>query len=268
MRGPDLKRPFHGVRSATASESVLELCRDYQVRMAPSAFYCHVTAAVIFGVPLPAHLEASRTLRVAVRAPHRAPSGKGIVGSVLSIPSSEVRHWRGLRVSSPAHTWCQLASVLSVPDLVAAGDHLIHWNRALTTTAELARAVSASAGQRGVQRLRVALPLLNDRSESRRESLLRLVLGSIDGVVANLKITTSGGFEYRGDLAIPERKVVIEYQSDYHAGTAQFRRDMTRRARLEADGWLVILVNADDLLDPRELLQRIGLAISRRPILA
>lgn len=266
MRGADLQKPFHGVRTASASLDVIELCRAYQACTAPSAFFCGVTAAMIFGVPLPSEFEMSKILRVGVAAPKRAPSGKGIVGSALNVAEGEVRHWRGLRVSSPAHTWCQLGRVLTVPDLVAAGDHLIHWNRALTTPVELAMAVTVATGRRGIRNLRTALPLLNTRAESRRESLLRLMISVIPGIVANLPIRTSGGFDYRADLAIPERKVVIEYQSNYHAETAQFRQDMTRRGRLEADGWLVILVNADDLLDPQELVQRIRTAISGRPI--
>lgn len=91
-----------------------------------------------------------------------------------------------------------------------------------------------------------------------------IVQDSIPGLAVNLPITTSGGYNYRADLAFPERKVVIEYQSEYHGDEAQRRKDMTRRARLEADGWYVMEVNADDLSDPAELLQRIRLVLAQR----
>lgn len=39
---------------------------------------------------------------------------------------------------------------------------------------------------------------------------------------------------------------------------------MTRRSRLEAKGWYVMELNADDLKDPDELLMRIRLVLARR----
>ena len=127
-------------------------------------------------------------------------------------------------------------------------------------------AVAHYPGRRGRRVLRTALGLLDAASESPQESRLRVVilLGGIPGVVANLPITTSGGFHYRGDLAFPERKVIVEYQSELHNSPEAFRADMTRISRLEADGWYVMLVNKDDLDDPAELLQRIRQVLATR----
>ncbi|MDZ4046071.1 MAG: DUF559 domain-containing protein [Rhodoglobus sp.] len=52
-------------------------------------------------------------------------------------------------------------------------------------------------------------------------------------------------------------RLIIEYQGDYHRTRAQWRKDMTRRSRLEARGWRVMEVGADDLRDPRELVARV-----------
>jgi very-short-patch-repair endonuclease len=71
---------------------------------------------------------------------------------------------------------------------------------------------------------------------------------------------------YRIDLAIPSRKVAIEYQGDYHRDPEQWRRDMTRVSRLESDSWFVIQVNADDLRDPAELVARIRNVLVTRPL--
>lgn len=62
--------------------------------------------------------------------------------------------------------------------------------------------------------------------------------------------------------------MIVEYQSDYHRDPERFRADMTRIARLQADGWFVMQVNADDLRDPVELVQRICRVLSRRPTFA
>lgn len=237
--------------------------------MPTHAFFCSVTAALLMGVPLPRHLEESPLLHVAVPAPRHPPETKGIIGHRLTVVGDHVRPWRGLRVSSPERTWCDLGTALSVPDLVAAGDHLIRRGFQLTTEQQLRDALERFPGRRGKARLLVAVELLNDRAESRKESHLRVIIvqSGIAGLSINFPITTSGGFNYRGDLAVPERKMIIEYQGEYHGDEAQRRKDMTRRARLEADGWYVMEVNANDLRDPGELVQRIRQVLAGRPYL-
>jgi very-short-patch-repair endonuclease len=205
---------------------------------------------------------------VAVPLPRRAPSGAGVRGRALTLREGDIRVRNGIRVSSPSRTWCDLGAELDLLDLVAAGDFLIHHREGLTTLRRLERAVVTYPGRRGRPRLLEALTLLDSRSESRQESHLRVILvrGSIPGLVTNLPITTSGGFRYRSDLAVPSRRAVIEYQSDYHGDMVQFRRDMTRRGRLEADRWLVVLVNIDDLRNPRELVTRIRTQLAQREL--
>jgi very-short-patch-repair endonuclease len=59
--------------------------------------------------------------------------------------------------------------------------------------------------------------------------------------------------------------VLIEYQGDYHRKVqGQWRKDMTRRSRLEAQDWVVIELNANDLRDPDELASRIRMILRRR----
>ena len=238
--------------------------------MPSHAFFCSVTAAIIMGVPLPRHLEQSGLLHVAVPAPCHPPESRGVIGHRLSVTGEYLREWRGLRISSPEQTWCQLGALLSVPDLVAAGDHLIRRDFQLTTQPKLRTAVHVFPGRRGKPAMRAAVELLHDRAESRKESHLRVMIvqDAIPGLDVNLWITTSGGYRYRADLAFPGHKVVIEYQSEYHGDEGQRRKDMTRRARLEADGWFVMEVNADDLRDPAELLQRIRRVLAMRPVVA
>jgi very-short-patch-repair endonuclease len=220
------------------------------------------------GVPLPWRLESRIVLDVAVPLPRRAPSGAGVRGRALTLREGDVRVRNGLRVSSPSRTWCDLGAELDLLDLVAAGDFLIHHRGGVTTRRHLERAVESHTGRRGRPRLLEALPLLDSRSESRQESHLRVILmrGGIPGLAINLPITTSGGFRYRVDLGIPSRRAVIEYQSDYHGDMVRFRRDMTRRGRLEADRWLVILVNIDDLRSPHELVKRIRGQLDQREL--
>lgn len=270
LRGPDIRHPYPGVNSTADAKGVVERCRALAVRMPPHAFFCSVTAAVIMGVPLPRPLELWGKLHVAVPFPHHPPEVKGVVGHRYRRTGKYTRVWNGLTVSEPELVWCELATELNLADLIAAGDHLIHWRLPATTLDRLASTINSYPGRRGKQAMRHALELLDDRAESRKESHLRVIMVQADftGLVSNFEITTRDGTEYRGDFAFPREKVIVEYQSEYHSGTEQFRRDMTRIAKLQADGWYVMQVNADDLRNPRELTDRIRHVLSQRAITA
>lgn len=268
LRGADLQRPFHGVRTAAVGElDLVQRARSYQAWMPEYAFFCAITAALLLGVPLPVHRERSVPLHVAVPSSRPALRSRGIIGYRVHVEAFEICEVDGLRTSSPERLWCELGALLSLTDLVAAGDYLIWRRRPLTSLAQLQCAVDDYRGRRGRCALRLALTLLSDRSDSRPESILRviLVLAGFHGLNANLCVQTRGGHRYFLDLSFPAHRVLIEYQGDYHRGVQQFRDDMTRRARLEADGWFVMLVNADDLKDQKELLQRIRRVLSDHP---
>ncbi|MHC5795031.1 endonuclease domain-containing protein [Lacisediminihabitans sp. FW035] len=267
MLGPDLAQPQRGVRiPAGSAPSVESLCRALRLRLPPSAFFSGITAAVVINLPLPSRSEASRRLEVSVPAPLRAPTGRGIRGRSVVVRECEIRVWHGIRISSPERVFCDLGADLDLPDLVAVGDFLIGRMLPLTSRDALAAAIASYPGRRGLPVLRAAHPMLSDRSESRKESHLRVIIltARLPGMVANLPITTSGGFEYRADLAFPRHRVLIEYQSDYHSDPDNFRADITHRARLEADGWFVMQVNANDLRDPDELVARIRTVLASR----
>lgn len=266
LRGPDIRHPYPGVNSRADAATIVDRCRAFAERMPPHAFFCSVTAAVIMRVPLPRELEMRGKLHVGVPFPRHPPEVAGIIGHRLRREGRHTRSWNGLRVSEPELLWCELSTELSLRDLVAAGDHLIHWRLPATTVEKLASTVDSYPGRRGKPAMRRALQLLDGRSESRRESHLRIVIveAGLAGLVVNFDIVTRDGTKYRADLAFPREKMLVEYQSDYHAGTEQFRRDMTRIAKLQADGWYVMQVNADDLLNPMELVARIRHVLSER----
>lgn len=245
---------------------MVELCRALQHKLPNHAYFCGITAAAIMGVPLPSRHERSTVVHVAVPPSHRAVSGRNIRGHTFCTTAEEVREWHGLRISTPERTWCQLGMPLTVAELVAAGDFLIHWRLPHTNEVALREAIDTSSNRRGIRSLQTAVELLDDRSESPRESHLRVIFvtGGLTGLAVNLPITTSGGFRYRADLAFPDQRVIVEYQSDFHRDPARYRADMTRISRLEADDWYVILVNSDDLGNPAELLRRVRLVLSRR----
>ena len=259
LRGRDLHRPFRGVRTDVAPDGVLARAHALTQRLPAEAFFCSTTAALLTGVPLPIHLAGEQHLHVAVPGPRRALRVAGAIGHSLYVPPAQVVESDGLRLSGPELLWLELGAVLPLGDLVAAGDHLVHWRHPVTSPPRLRLALAQTLQRRGRPLLREALPLLDAHAESPQESILRvlLVTSGITGLVSNHGVVTRDGSRYRIDLALPELRIAIEYQGDHHRERQQFRADMTRRSRLEADGWTVIEVNADDLRDPSELLARI-----------
>ncbi len=242
LRSADLDRPFHGVRSASPASGISAQAAALELRMPSTAFFCGVTAALILGIPLPRRHEQPLPLHVGMPSPGRANRAAGTVGHKFQISPEDIVDWGGLRVTSAARTWCDLAAVLDLEDLVAAGDYIIHYRMPLASRAELEDAVTRHPGRRGRRRLREALALLDDHAESPRESVVRVtvVLAGIPGLVANHPIRVAEGRILRGDLCFPAHRVIFEYQGDYHRSEpGRWRKDRTRVALLTAAGWRV-----------------------------
>jgi very-short-patch-repair endonuclease len=259
LRGGDLARPFHGIRWATRdSLDLADRCRAVAPNLPPGSFFSSATAAALMNVPLPYRHQRTEAIHIAVISPHRALEGRGGVGHKIQLMGDDSWTMGGLSLSAPARAWCELGVQLSIPELVAAGDWMIKPDAPLTSHVDLVDALRRYPDRRGKTKLRIAAGLLDGRAESPMESELRvvLVLAGITGLESNWPVRI-GNVNYRIDLAIPSRKVAIEYQGDYHRDPEQWRRDMTRGSRLASDSWFVIQINADDLRDPAELVTRI-----------
>lgn len=170
-------------------------------------------------------------------------------------------------MTSPARTWCDLAAVLDLGDLVAVGDYLVSRRLPLVTIAEIRGRLELMRSGRGIRLARRAVDLVRDASESRPESRLRVILavaGLPEPTINHTLVDTETGNHLRPDFLFADAKVILEYQGDYHRSMSQWRKDMTRRSRLEAQGWYVMEINADDLGDPVELVARIRSVLARR----
>ncbi|TFD54027.1 hypothetical protein E3T55_04910 [Cryobacterium frigoriphilum] len=177
LNGGDLARPLWGIRSGEPfGHTTAEFCRALGPRLSPDSFFSHQTAAQLLGVPLPARHERARPLHVSVAVPGRPMDARDVIGHLLSITADEIVLWRDLPITGPARTWLDLAAVLNLADLVAAGDYLLYWRHPLTTIAALTDALARYPSRRGLVMARRALPLLRDRAESRRESKLRVFI--------------------------------------------------------------------------------------------
>ena len=280
LAAPDLERAFHGVRRHAASAAtVRDVAEAYARRMPQRQVFTHATAAQLWGIPLPAHVERRPELHVSVPSGSARPAGRGVSGHVLNMDRVAIRVLSGVRLVDPASAWCQLGSILRVDDLVATADYLltgrepVGGSRALCSRGELDAALLRFRGCRGAASLARALGLARHGPLSRRETLLRLdlVRGGLPEPVPNLRVLDDGGaFLALVDLAYPRHRVGLEYQSDLHRPAEAYRRDVRRLERLVDAGWSMIQVTSDDvsvdgeMRDSAELRRRVARRLSER----
>ncbi|MGM1017606.1 MAG: hypothetical protein ACQEW8_08735 [Actinomycetota bacterium] len=151
-----------------------------------------------------------------------------------------------------------MAEHLDLTALVAMGDAVAR----LVGTDAIEEAVARHARPRRL--LRRALELLDPASESPKESELRVLLhaAGVPHLTANHVLAIEGRFVARIDLALPEHRIAIEYEGDHHRDRQQWQRDIRRRRRIEALGWIYLSVTQSDLAHPTAMLADIRSAIA------
>lgn len=266
LRADDLERRVYGVRGPRGSaDDLVQRCRLFAARLPDDVFFSHSTAARILGAPVPLGFERMLRIHASIPAPRRAPHAAGLIGHSREVFAGDVVELDGLRVSSPARMFCEMAGVLDVARLVAIADYLIRHDAPLCALGDLLERSRMRDRITRSKRIATAIGLADDRSESPPESYFRvlLTLAGIPPTAANHWVVTSSGRRYRIDLAWVPEKVALEYQGAHHLDPAQRRADMTRRTHLEADGWIVVELNADDLVDASTVVARVRAALAR-----
>jgi hypothetical protein len=267
LRARDLSRPFWGIRSARPDVTIIDRCESLVPRLPIGACYSHSTAALLFGAPLPTQVEVASGLHVTVPRGQRAMDAAGVVGHQLTLSSGDVGTVAGLPVTTPARTWCDLAPMLRMDELVAVGDFFLRRDAPLTSRTAIREAFNRHVGRQGMRTRRDALALLDDRSESPTESRLRVLL--VTAGIADLDVNVplyaaDGGFLARPDLRIRGTQVLLEYEGDHHrTDRNQWKRDIARVERLQANGWHVVRVTKDDLDSPEQFLRRLRRTLAR-----
>lgn len=156
------------------------------------------------------------------------------------IPESAIEVRRGVRLTSRSRTAFDLARL---------GDHLDgvlaveKFYRRGYTQRELAAEVESERGTWGVARARRVLDDAHPLSESPRETETRLFLrdAGFTAFVPQVELRDLG---YRLDLADARMKIAVEYDGAHHDDPMQQSKDRIRRNRLQAAGWIVIVLDA------------------------
>jgi very-short-patch-repair endonuclease len=176
-----------------------------------------------------------------------------------------------LTVSSPEFCFLQMASVLSLEELIKLGYELcgpysettdglpcVQCEKPLTSVARIKAYLAKSQSSHGSRKALRALGYILDGSASPMETNLAMLLclpnrfggyglsrpllnHRID-ITQRVKKTASGRY-YRCDLYWPEQKLAIEYDSDaFHTGPQRIADDSKRRNDLSALGITVVTV--------------------------
>lgn len=281
MRGRDLTAPFYGVRAphhlpTGRVENTIRACQDYSPLLLNHQFFSHTTAAVLWGCPLPSHHEAASPLHLSSIAPFRAVQRQGVVGHQIRRGGGAISRRFGLRIADPLTTFLGLASMLELDDLVAVADHLILLPtvpssggiRPYLELPRLQHGVATFRG-RGCRLAGAAAGLARLRTESRRETFLRLLLvraGLPEPEINPDLYSTAGRWLGRADLVFREWKVIAEYDGDQHrTDIRQYESDIDRTERFTGDGWLMVKVRDGGLTRcPLETVRRVEKALQSR----
>lgn len=245
----DLVRPFHGIRSAVPPRTVDERARSLAPRLRPDQAFSHVTAAAILGIPLPRRFEGTPRLHVTTIGVDQALRVRGAVGHRAHRGRVSATTSRGVRLTTPADTFVALSTMLTLDELIIAGDALVGW-LGWATHDQLIRAVGRRRGLRGVVKLRHALAEIRPGSRSPGETRARLALvrRGLPEPALNHDVIVDGRWIACVDLAYPAARVAIEYESDLHrTDPATFRKDLTRGEHLKDVDWWLVRATADDV---------------------
>jgi hypothetical protein len=172
----------------------------------------------------------------------------------------------GLRVSSPAQTFLDLAAVVGLVDLVVVGDSLVRETGISPDV--LVRAAQAWGGD-GARLARRAARLVRKGVDSPMETRLRMliVLAGLPAPEVNFIIRNPDGSpRMRFDLCYPGLRLVIEYDGRQHAeDDDQWGHDIDRREDLDRLGWRLVVVRSKGIyVDPEHTLHRTVTAMRER----
>ncbi|MFC4224788.1 endonuclease domain-containing protein [Lysinibacter cavernae] len=296
------RQPPNGRTAGTArsvEQTVELLASHYAPRLTPGQFFSHTTAAALWGIPLPKHAYTSRNettqkryqttsgpsagvpIHVSAGVPFRGPDTAGVVGHRLAEPLNSItrlaKDGLNLPVSAPTATWLQLFALdcgLTNDDLVAAADYLVRrpefpqHGRPFTSIEELTVATQAYRG-RGKRRAIAALAEIREGSDSRPESLLRLLLwrAGLPEPELNPVIAGANGIRIgRADLVYLPWKVIVEYDGDQHRrDTTQYEHDMTRLQDFHVSDWVVLRFRKTALFQtPQLVVHQVRAMLMRR----
>lgn len=258
---------FHKVHYDTYVDAAVVITPLVRARSAlhvgpPGAYICHISAAELWGLPVP--LDGHTHLSMTSRSDRLRRIG---IKSHLGQPGAAQTRVNGVPISTPEQTFIDLAAYrLPLVDLVAVGDAMLRAR--LATIDSLGAALSRWTGC-GTRLATRALALVREGVDSPMETRLRLllVLSGLPEPRTNLILRAEDGtWRMRFDLCYPQYKVLVEYDGRHHnEDMAQWEHDLYRREDLDRLDYRLVVVTSGGLFrEPERTLKRVRDALRDR----
>lgn len=249
-----VRRLFRGVYVDASIEMTEHLRAEALLLVVPEhGIVCDRAAAWLHGIDVYGYGDKDLVMPVELcslrgRNPTKRPNVDGRSRDLLP---EDVMEIGGVRVTTPLRTALDLGCGLTRLRAVAAIDAFRRLHGVSLT--DLEAGVRRFRRRRGVVQLRRLVPLSDPRAESPRESATRLLISEagLPAPEPQHWIDIDGVPTFRLDLAYPRLRVAIEYDGrEFHGSEEQREYDADRRAWLRANGWTIIVVDADRLFLP------------------
>jgi hypothetical protein len=271
-RAKDLVTVSRGIRVPLASAAAGAAALRAYTELDDGSILGLGSAARIWKAPLPPRLGEDWRIHLARRRGSSMPRRVNVVGHLLTLLPDEVVAVDGVRLTSPARTWLDLAAVLGVDDLVAVGDSLVCEHgpehpfprRALCSASDLRDMAARHPGVRGVRKARAAVELVRVGADSAPETQMRLALVRAGLPEPVLNHVVWGDAVWGGgtapvlwpDAAYPQWRLALQYEGAHHNGEEQYLRDIRRADTAAGAGWLELRVSRLDLVGDRPAVVR------------
>lgn len=271
LRAAPLHAPTWAVRCLEVPGSLPARAAAFARGLPDDIAFSHVTAARLWRLPLPAHLEQDDAdldvIRDSAKERVRRRGCRGHRG----LDRRELVDLAGLPVVGLADTWVDLGEVagrgLGLDDLVVAGDAVARQlemqqlaeavgapigaaRPAGSGAALLGAALQARVRPRGKALLVQALPLVRSRSRSAMETRVRLMFHRAGFPEPELNadvFDAHGGWLLDGDFVWRKQRVIGEYQGADHGSIRRRSADASRAAAAEAEDYRVLEIYAEDV---------------------
>ncbi|MDP5227692.1 hypothetical protein Q9R02_11050 [Arthrobacter sp. YJM1] len=273
LRGGDLEKVSRGIRRPLGKELERVLALRGYTDLDDQSVISDVTAASVGGIPLPADVD--ELIHVSRDSDRPQARRAGVVGHRTVLFPDEVVMLHGLRITSPARTWLDLARTLTLWDLVVAGDHLVNEHGPdhpfpkvpICTVDDLQSVLRRHGKKQGIVKARAALELIRVGADSPRETKARLLLRRHGLPEPELNIVLydrNGRAVVWPDLGYRNARISIQYDGEVHGEGKKYLRDIEREVRTRELGWEQVRVGSRDLegRQPR-IVQRVEAALRR-----
>lgn len=227
-----------------------------------SSLLSHHSAARLLGIALPSWAQEDWRIHVARPATGSTPRRVNVVGHRMSLAPDEVATVDGVRVTSVARTWLDLASRLSLDELIAAGDSIVCSHgpefpvrkEPLAELESLQRMVARHRRARGILNAREALGLIRVGVDSPPETQMRLALVRAGLPEPELNVVLRDGSGMPAvwpDACYPGYRISIQYDGGHHGTAEQYGCDIRRADSTAQLRWLEVRVDKTDLRGER-----------------